>query len=219
MATKIMIDKTVPCVEAWLHGEHDYQFAKNEVTHQAHAANSRAYILMMELPDKWSRMQLFRRARLAETEPDGEITADTRLLLQVGQQALKVAAGSRAAFVWGRVQGGTSFDDANEESWEVLANYRDYVMSGDDRLPSTALLTAPIERAIKDYNRRPEAYGHVQRNFVGAVGLATTVLLEQSEYNGKVIMPEPGVPSGEVSVWDTMSVIRAATTGALSADS
>lgn len=219
MATKILTDKTITCVEAWLHGEHDYQFDKNQVTHKAHAANSRAYLLMMELPDKWNRMQIFRRARLAETEPDGKITSDKRLLLQVGQQALKVAAGSRAAFVWGRVQGGAQFDDANTESWEVLANYRQYVVSGRGILPATSLLTAPIERAIKDYNRRPEAYGHAQRNFVGAIGLATTVLLEQSEYSGKVIMPEPGVPSGELNMWDTAAVIRAAAAETVSADS
>lgn len=196
--------KVIGLTEKWLHGEHEYQFNKNRITHNANPITSRHDILMTEIPNKWHRFQHFRSIRVHDQEFDPKAAQDPKLLMQVGQNILKCAAAARGAFVWAEVDANNlSVEEASQKSWDTLEEFKDRLLNQRYSLPSPSLLRPGMtpESAIKDYSRNPYAYGKPTPTFVGMTALAITAVLEQSPKD-TIVLPEPGVTSGELKRWD-----------------
>lgn len=198
--------EAVNSVTQWLKGEHDYQFRKNQLTHSGHPQNSRMHILTFEIPNKWERFQFFRDLALVDKKADPKKQLSDKLLMQVGQNVLKCAAAARGAFVWAGVSSGKSFKQANDMSWEGLDTFTTRLRTGSVKLPYMQLLGATAEDATKLYLRDEHAYGKPSATFMAMTGLAIRGLLEYQNDGPVLVLPRPGVPSGELEVWDDLPV-------------
>jgi hypothetical protein len=173
----------------WLRGEDDYQFGKNMTTHNADPASSMSYILGTEIENKWYRFQLFN----STAKSDG----DSKLLLQASQQILKACGAARGALVWDYVTQGCSVDEGSKYTFVDLAEHFD-AQSPQAIQANVPKLELPIDAAISPYELVPK---DVKSVFTQLASLVATHLYDLGSNTGSLILPKPGLPSGEIEPW------------------
>ena len=193
--------QVVNSVSEWLRAEHDYQFEKNSNTLQRNPIRSRANILTYEIPNKWAKYQKFRDLALVDKKRYPNQRLDEKLLMQIGQNLLKCAAAARAAYVWSGVVQGVDFLEASEKSLQGVESYSAGILRDGLILPKVELLGGSVEEAIKTYNIDPLAYANPNKTLIALTGLAISGVLEYQSDVSRVILPEPGHPSGELQRW------------------
>jgi hypothetical protein len=181
-------------VEEWLHGEHEYQFVKNNMTHNADPQASLTYIASTEIRNKWHRFHLF--------VGHAGLTADSGLELQAGQQLLKSCGAARGALVWQYALDGNSVPDASEQTWRDLQDYYGALHTGVEALPQRDQLEAPLEEAISPATVEPNNGNYeIGPVFTRLSGLAIVYFADQQARLGGIVMPKPGVESGHIEQW------------------
>jgi hypothetical protein len=191
-------------VEAWLRGEHEYQFAKNKKTLNADPPSSVEHILGTEIGNKWHRFQFFIGQIVSPPDDDDKV-----LRLHAGQQLLKACAAARGALVWKYVlqaneaaRGDDQITRGSDQTWRDLSNYYDALHDGTEALPSSGRLKASLEIALNPATLEPVNGNYdVKPIFTRLAGLAVVHFASQQEQSGEVIMPAPGVRSGEIEAW------------------
>jgi hypothetical protein len=187
------LDLAKETVRDWLKGEHDYQFDKNRITHNAESSKSIAYIMDTEIGNKWNRFQIF--------NGEAHKSSDRGLYLQSSQQLLKACGASRGALVWDYVANGQTIDQGSTSSWEDLDQYY-HLLATDDTVPSHNLLSAELKDALDPASvESSEGIYNIKPVFTRLSGLAIAHLLEQEELIGEMLVPKPGTVSGEIVIW------------------
>ncbi len=204
--------QAVSSISEWLRSEHEYQFAENGSTPADDPTNSRARILMFEVPDRWEQFQDFRNQALLNKNAFPEAPIADQILLRIGQNLLKCAAAAQTAYVCSGVVQELSIPEALENSFKGLEAYTTGISDGRLRIPPSYLLGATAEEAIKTYNSDTLAYANPGKTFIALTGLAIAGIVEFQERSGKtgIILPEPGLPSGELITWQPPAPTTAA---------
>lgn len=111
------------------------------------------------------------------------------------------AAAARAAYVWSGVVQGVDFLEASERSLQGVKSYTAGILKETLLLPEYDLLGGSVEGAIKLYNKDTLAYANPNKTFIALTGLAISGVLEYQPDVARVVLPEPGHPSGELLRW------------------
>jgi hypothetical protein len=173
----------------WLKGEDSYQFDKNRKTHTADPTASITFILGTEIGNKWHRFQLFNSA--------AKLDRDSQLFLQASQQVLKACGAARGALVWDYVLQGYTVSQGSQLSFVALNECFDE-QSPKDIQSQLPLLELPIDAAIAPHQLIP---GEAKQVFTKLATLAAAHIYDTSERTGSLILPRPGLASGEIEAW------------------
>lgn len=177
-------------LEDWLRGEHSYQFAKFDRMYGQDLVERTTYIMETEVPDKWFRGALFWEEGIVD---------------QATQQIMKVCAAARAVCVYSELLEGTlGRQAASDCTFEVLANTLEEINEPADLgVNREQLRSKSFEVAFNNNSYKFE--NHIRESvpvFRRAAGLAVAHLCEVQEVMDQMIIPAPGVTSGQIIPWD-----------------
>lgn len=176
-------------VGIWVAAEGDYAFTKNDplFSGDAELPGRLTYIMNIEIPNKWGRFQLFRRNEAP---------------LQASQQILKVCAAARAASMLNKMIDGVDFKRASRATFEEYENQTIEEARSYNQAQEAAKLDGIFALAIgaEDPFLFGNRYTVVPQVFRNASRMAIAQVMDVAE-DDRLIMPEPGHPSGNVVEW------------------
>jgi hypothetical protein len=195
-------DRAVGLVIDWLKDEHEYQFGSNRTVRRADPIQIREQILGSQLPKSWEQFQFYRNLARIEKKAAPRQAVAEKIVLNIGQNALKCAAEARGAYVWAAVSNGMPLAAASEKSFEGLLGFAQSLREGKSGLPWKGLLDESIQDAVTRYpNRDHEAYGKPAQTLVAVTALAIRGVLEYQRIEGDLVLPEPGMANGTIAQW------------------
>lgn len=159
-------------VQEWLRGEHDYQFAKFDGIYGDELRERRNFIANTELENKWQRNVVLRKGDA---------------LLLANQQVLKVCAAARAVLIYDVCLEGGIREEASKNTFEMISQHFKQL---EPEMIDENLLYERFETAFP--SRNPEDI------FKRAGGFAIAGVAQYQAEMGEIILPQPGLSSGNV---------------------
>lgn len=199
--------QTLDTVTEWLKIEHEFQFSDRLREKIVRPDNKHQEILANELPSRWDSFHRFHNQfKFDADEKFNKSKIDQKLILHVGQGALKIAGAAHRAFVWEAASRKIPLYEAAKKSWANFSIYRDMLANEKLFIPNVSYLEPfdQIQHVIGKITGKEDAYNtHPNALMLTCAGLAVASLTEiQSTEKAKYVLPEPGHVTGSLYPWN-----------------